>query len=103
MTFDRAKDLCTKFGASVATPMNDEENRAIQNVAREVAFLGFTDMENEGQFVDLTGRSITYVNWNDHEPNNAGSGEHCATILTDGKWNDVACSSSLLAVCEFPV
>ncbi|XP_011359933.1 mannose-binding protein C [Pteropus vampyrus] len=103
MTFDRVKDLCTQFEASVATPMNAEENQAIQNVARKVAFLGFTDVKNEGQFVDLTGRSITYLNWNDHEPNNSGSEEHCVTILTDGKWNDVPCSSSFLAVCEFPV
>ncbi|XP_004462458.1 mannose-binding protein C [Dasypus novemcinctus] len=102
MTFDRVKALCTHFQASVATPQNDAENTAIKIVAKEDAFLGITDEENEGQFVDLTGRRLTYQNWNTGEPNDAGSQEDCVEIQTDGKWNDISCSKSCLAVCEFP-
>ncbi|CAI9177824.1 unnamed protein product [Rangifer tarandus platyrhynchus] len=82
----------------VATPMNAEENRALKNLVTAEAFLGITDQETEGQFVDLTGRRVTYQNWNDGEPNNASPGEHCVTLLSDGTWNDIACSASFLTV-----
>ncbi|KAM6182276.1 mannose-binding protein C [Erethizon dorsatum] len=105
MSFDRVKALCAQFQASVATPKNADENRAIRNVAHENAFLGITDEENEGLFVDMKGRRVTYTNWNNGEPNNAGSGsgEDCVVLLSDGKWNDIPCSSPSEAVCEFSV
>ncbi|XP_008050078.1 mannose-binding protein C [Carlito syrichta] len=103
MTFDGVKALCAQFQASVATPRNAEENMAIQQVVKEEAFLGITDKNKEGLFVDLTGRSLTYQNWNDGEPNDTGSAEDCVTLLTSGRWNDISCSSSYLAVCEFPI
>ncbi|XP_036922819.1 mannose-binding protein C isoform X1 [Sturnira hondurensis] len=101
MTFEEVKALCTQFQGSVATPRNDEENKAILDIAKEEAFLGITDVKTEGHFVDLTGQSITYQNWNDGEPNDTASGEDCVMNLTkNGKWNDIGCSASLLAVCE---
>lgn len=100
-TFDRAKAQCSHFQASMAVPMNAEENEAIMYVTKGDAFLGITDKETEGHFVDLTGRPLTYQNWNAHEPNNANSGEDCVIILPEGMWNDVSCSSSYLVVCEF--
>uniref|UniRef100_A0A8C3WJT7 Mannose-binding protein C n=1 Tax=Catagonus wagneri TaxID=51154 RepID=A0A8C3WJT7_9CETA len=102
MTFHGVKSLCAQFQASVATPTNAEENKAIQELIDAEAFLGITDEETEGQFVDLTGKMVTYQNWNDGEPNNADSAEHCVEILKDGKWNDISCSSHFLAICEFP-
>nr|XP_036293865.1 mannose-binding protein C-like [Pipistrellus kuhlii]KAF6322564.1 mannose binding lectin 2 [Pipistrellus kuhlii] len=103
MTFDSVKAECSHFQASMAVPMNAEENEAILYVTKGDAFLGITDKEKEGHFVDLTGRPVTYQNWNAHEPNNDNSGEDCVIILPKGKWNDISCSSSYLAVCEFPV
>nr|XP_012323016.1 mannose-binding protein C isoform X1 [Aotus nancymaae] len=103
MTFDKVKALCAQFQASVATPMSQAENTAIQSLVKEEAFLGITDEETEGQFVDLTGRRLTYTNWNEGEPNNADSREDCVVLLRSGRWNDVPCSSPYLAICEFPV
>lgn len=104
MTFDRVKALCAHFQASMAVPINAEENKAIQYVSKgEEAFLGITDKKMEGQFVDLSERPVTYQNWNAKEPNNANSEEHCVVIQSEGTWNDIICSSSHLAVCEFPV
>ncbi|KAM9197406.1 mannose-binding protein C [Dugong dugon] len=101
MPFERVKVVCAQYRASVATPRNAEENTAIHNVAKDEAFLGITDKESEGQFVDLIGRHLTYSNWKNDEPNNAGN-EDCVILLSDGKWNDISCSVSHLAVCEFP-
>ncbi|XP_006880454.1 PREDICTED: mannose-binding protein C-like [Elephantulus edwardii] len=101
LPFDRVRTLCAHYQASVATPMSAEENSAILQVAKEEAFLGITDEVTEGQFLDLTGRRVTYTNWNDGEPNDANS-EDCVVLLRDGKWNDASCSSSFKVVCEFP-
>ncbi|KAM5242558.1 mannose-binding protein C isoform 1-T2 [Hipposideros larvatus] len=103
MPFAEVKALCAEVQGSVATPLDERENKAIQNMAAGEAFLGITDVETEGHFVDLMGRPVTYQNWNSNEPNNADSGEDCVIILRGGKWNDVSCSSSSFAVCEFPV
>ncbi|XP_062070075.1 mannose-binding protein C [Lepus europaeus] len=101
MSFSEVEALCAQFQASVAIPSNAKENSAIQSLINGDAFLGITDKGTEGQFVDLKGRALSYQNWNEHEPNDAGSGEDCTVIKPDGKWNDVSCSSSYFAVCEF--
>uniref|UniRef100_A0A8C9DNB1 Mannose-binding protein C n=1 Tax=Prolemur simus TaxID=1328070 RepID=A0A8C9DNB1_PROSS len=102
MPFSKVKALCAELRATVAAPRNAEENRAIQDVAKDIAFLGITDEATEGQFVYLTGERLTYSNWKNGEPNDFGSGEDCVILLTEGIWNDVSCKSSFLAVCEFP-
>ncbi|XP_003783561.1 mannose-binding protein A-like [Otolemur garnettii] len=100
--FSKVKALCAELQATVAVPRSPEENKAIQDVAKDIAFLGITDEVTEGQFMYVTGGRLTYSNWKKDEPNNHGSGEDCVIILTDGTWNDISCTSSYLAVCEFP-
>ncbi|EPY84600.1 mannose-binding protein A precursor [Camelus ferus] len=102
MPFSQVKALCAGFQATVATPRNAEENKAIQDVAQDSAFLGITDEVTEGQFAYVTGGRITYSNWKSNEPNDHGSGEDCVVLLSDGLWNDISCSASFLAVCELP-
>ncbi|KAB0384396.1 hypothetical protein FD755_006313 [Muntiacus reevesi] len=102
MPFSSVKALCTALGATVATPKNAEENKAIQDMAPDTAFLGITDEATEGQFMYVTGGRLGYSNWKKNEPNDHGSGEDCVLLLRDGLWNDVSCSSSFLAICEFP-
>ncbi|XP_012518808.1 PREDICTED: mannose-binding protein A-like isoform X3 [Propithecus coquereli] len=103
MPFSKVKALCAELRATVAAPRNAEENKAIQDVAKDTAaFLGITDEATEGQFVYLTGERLTYSNWKKDEPNDFGSGEDCVSLLKEGTWNDISCKSSLLAVCEFP-
>ena len=50
MSLDRVKALCSEFQGSVATPRNAEENSAIQKVAKDIAYLGITDVRVEGSF-----------------------------------------------------
>ncbi|KAK2098073.1 Mannose-binding protein A [Saguinus oedipus] len=102
MPFAKVKALCAGLQATVAAPKNAEENKAIQDVAKDTAFLGITDEIIEGQFMYVTGGKLTYSNWKKDEPNDHGSGEDCVTLLKDGLWNDISCMSSFLAVCEFP-
>ncbi|XP_048195115.1 mannose-binding protein A-like [Perognathus longimembris pacificus] len=101
--FAKAKVLCAELGATVAVPKNAEENKAIQSVAKDTAFLGITDEEVEGKFTYVTGGGrLVYSNWKANEPNDHGSGEDCVCMQVDGLWNDISCSNSLHFVCEFP-
>lgn len=102
MPFSKVKSLCTELQGTVAIPRNAEENKAIQEVATGIAFLGITDEATEGQFMYVTGGRLTYSNWKKDEPNNHGSGEDCVIILDNGLWNDISCQASFKAVCEFP-
>ncbi|KAG8521827.1 Pulmonary surfactant-associated protein A [Galemys pyrenaicus] len=103
MPFSKVKALCEELQGSVATPRNDEENQAIQDVTTSSAFLGITDEVTEGQFVYVTGGRITYNKWKKEEPNDHGLGEDCVILQKkDGAWNDISCSTSYQAVCEFP-
>lgn len=100
--FSNVKALCEQLGGTVATPKNAEENKAIQDVASDNAFLGITDEVTEGQFMYVTGGKLAYSNWKKNEPNNFGAGEDCVIIQRDGLWNDYSCAASVLAICEFP-
>ena len=39
------------------------------------------------------------------EPNNAGVGEDCAEMYTNGTWNDLHCGSTTVTayICERPI
>ncbi|XP_050998425.1 mannose-binding protein A-like [Acomys russatus] len=102
MPFSKVKALCTGLRGTVAIPRNSEENSAIQEVAKGVAFLGITDEMTEGQFMYVTGGRLTYNNWRMNEPNDHGLGEDCVVIVENGLWNDISCLASFIAVCEFP-
>ncbi|XP_025706172.2 mannose-binding protein C [Callorhinus ursinus] len=102
MPFSKVKAPCAELQGTVATPKNAEENEAIQNVAKNLAFLGITDEVTEGQFMYVTGGRLTYSNWKTNEPNDHDSGEDCVTILEDGLWNDTSCHSSFPAALRTP-
>uniref|UniRef100_G1QGF2 C-type lectin domain-containing protein n=1 Tax=Myotis lucifugus TaxID=59463 RepID=G1QGF2_MYOLU len=101
MPFSKVKAPCAELQATMATPKNAEENKAIMEVANDHAFLGITD-DMTGQFVYVTGGRLTYSNWKKDEPNDFGSGEDCVCLQKNGLWNDISCSASFVAVCEFP-
>ncbi|XP_010019953.1 PREDICTED: C-type lectin domain family 17, member A-like, partial [Nestor notabilis] len=100
-----AKDFCGNLNAHLAVVSSEQENKFLANHIMEnrVFWLGLTDTYREGQWQweDGSFLSISYVLgpiggfWNSGEPNNVGQhGEDCATIFSNGLWNDVSCSKT---------
>ncbi|NWQ95816.1 CL17A protein, partial [Burhinus bistriatus] len=98
-----AKEHCAHFNAHLAIVDTEQENKFLANHIMEnrVFWLGLTDMHKEGDWQWVDGRSLSLTFWNSGEPNNVGHhGEDCATIFSNGYWNDITCSSPKAWICE---
>ncbi|NXH66963.1 CL17A protein, partial [Hydrobates tethys] len=98
-----AKDSCADFNAHLAIVDTEQENKFLANHIMEdrVFWLGLTDTHQEGNWQWVDGRSLSLSFWNSGEPNNVGHhGEDCATIYSNGRWNDVGCSNVNTWICE---
>jgi hypothetical protein len=70
-----------------------------------IFFIGATDVESEGNWKWLNGKSVTIPNWRPGEPN-GGSRENYAEIYSSGHdqigmWNDTTGSTSRSYLLEF--
>ncbi|NXY17997.1 SFTPA protein, partial [Atrichornis clamosus] len=101
--FASALESCEEVGGTLATPMNEEENKAIMDIVKQYnqyAYLGIKEGETPGQFKYLNGMPLNYNKWHQYEPNGKGK-EKCVEVYTDGTWNDEKCNKNRLTVCEF--
>ena len=103
MTFDMALSTCTEMGGGLAVPDSLSEHQFIwemftQDVTEDDLWIGCTDMEEEGKWVQPgEGGHVecSYINWYPGEPNgrNAYPAHDCASMKRsyDGRWNDNSC------------
>lgn len=97
MTWSQAKSYCEGRGGYLLAIEDADEQAFINQIlaGRSVyAYaIGGTDTENEGVWKWVNGKTITYTNWNDSQPDNAGN-EDNMWIYADSskdnfcKWND---------------
>jgi len=74
-------------GGYLATISDAGENEFVGVAAFYItAWIGFTDLDDEGNFRWVTGEPVTFINWSDGEPNNCCGGEHWTT--TNWGWNE---------------
>ena len=88
------------LGAHLATIRTPEENAWIRNTFVGTLWIGFSDYEQEGNWIWSSGEPVTYTNWSAGEPNNADSGEDFAEMGSAGSWNDTRHYINRLAVIE---
>uniref|UniRef100_A0A8B9QFB4 C-type lectin domain-containing protein n=1 Tax=Apteryx owenii TaxID=8824 RepID=A0A8B9QFB4_APTOW len=103
VNFASALKYCEEAGGTLATPMNEEENKAILGIVKQYnryAYLGIKESEISGQFSYMNGIPLNYTKWRQYEPNGKGT-EKCVEMYTDGSWNDKKCNLYRLTICEF--
>lgn len=112
-TFHAANDDCIAKGGSLSTPLTGDENDQLYSYVRqsigpeEQIWLGINDMVTDGQWVDQSGSSVRFKNWETEitlQPD-GGSRQNCAILSTtaNGKWFDESCRAEKASVCEFNI
>ncbi|XP_005798510.1 tetranectin [Xiphophorus maculatus] len=112
-TFHAANDDCIAKGGSLSTPLTADENDQLHSYVRqsvgseEQIWLGVNDMVMDGHWVDQTGSSVRFKNWETeitHQPD-GGHAQNCAILSTtaNGKWFDENCRAEKASVCEFNI
>ena len=107
-TFYEAQSYCrARYGTSLAIISNPADNSRAASQCRGTrfpynqCFIGLNDRTAERQWKNIDGSPATYFNWNFGEPNNVGN-EDCVEILSNGKMNDLSCSSRRAFLCNAP-
>ena len=101
--YDAAKAQCESDGAFLAIPRSEAENDFIAGlIPNEHIWIGINDIANEGSFVAVDGRQVSWTKWDSGEPNNLGSNEDAVEIRQGNhhqSWNDQSGNESRKFVC----
>ncbi|XP_004476833.2 tetranectin [Dasypus novemcinctus] len=112
-TFHEASEDCISRGGTLGAPQTGAENDALAEYLRRSlgaeaeVWLGLNDLAAEGAWVDMTGRRITFKNWETDitaQPD-GGKAENCAALAgaAAGRWFDRRCRDPLPYVCQFAI
>ncbi|ROL55169.1 Mannose-binding protein [Anabarilius grahami] len=102
--FEKALKFCSDAGAKIVLPRSEDENKVLTSMQAVLdstyVYIGATDTQKEGHFVDMSGQPLTFTNWKENEPNDYQGAEDCTIIYKSGVWNDINCDSEWHVVCE---
>ena len=116
VSWSNAHSSCQSFGYDgLASIIDNSENDFIHNLQPVAVtnnsglyWIGFTDIQSEGNFEWVSNLSISFTDWNPNsfEPN-GGPNENCAHLYNStapstsyGYWNDHSCSTTQSYICE---
>ena len=108
-SWNDAQMFCESLGGNLFVPKNLADNDEVAELApgQTALWIGATDKDSEGNWVDPNGNELTFTHWYTEasQPNNAGD---CAIIDTrtefiniNGAWWDEDCSGKRPSICEF--
>ncbi|KAL7876759.1 hypothetical protein AOLI_G00117220 [Acnodon oligacanthus] len=102
--FYQALKLCSDAGGAIVLPRTEEQNQALVKLIAPFgsasAYIGITDRQVEGQFVDTEGKSLVFTKWGTGQPDNYKGVQDCASVLESAIWDDHGCEVPRLIVCE---
>ena len=93
-----AKAQCESDGAFLAIPRSQAENDFLRSLLSNRDFwIGINDIEQEGSFVSVDGREISWTNWATGEPD---GGDAVQSDGGNGRWHDIWINSNERFVCS---
>ncbi|XP_034757138.1 C-type lectin domain family 10 member A-like [Etheostoma cragini] len=106
-SWPRARDWCNGHEAHLVIPITDEDwNFVIRQAGGVFHWVGLTDEKGEWEWVNQTPYVMNRRRWMPGQPDSwTGHGfgpgdEDCAHIHTDGRLNDLHCSTRLRYICQ---
>ncbi|KAK5854956.1 hypothetical protein PBY51_005104 [Eleginops maclovinus] len=114
-SYHTASEDCNALGGVLGMPTSSDDNDKLTDYIHQIigpeeqVWLGLNDMVTEGRWVDQTGSSITYKNWdtsNHRSPQPDGGQSHNCAVLSGtsrGKWFDENCREEKPSVCQFNI
>jgi len=93
-------------GGNLASIETQEEQNTIENLADpNGAWIGLNDILSEGTAAWADGSPVSFTNWRNNQPNNAGMGQHCvwmrgANVADPGTWDDIVCNKNEAFACQ---
>ncbi|XP_016303795.1 mannose-binding protein C-like [Sinocyclocheilus anshuiensis] len=105
-TFDQGLQFCKDFGGTMVLPRTSAENQALlklvvsSGLSSKKPYIGVTDREIEGRFVDTEGKQLTFTNWGPGQPDDYKGLQDCGVIEDSGLWDDGSCGDIRPIMCE---
>ncbi|XP_076157147.1 tetranectin [Alosa pseudoharengus] len=107
--YHAASEDCIAKGGTISTPLSLDENDKLYDYMRQTIgsddeiWLGINDMLTEGVWVDQTGSTLRYKNWDTSFKGDRTM--NCAVLSgsMSGKWLDENCREERASVCEFNI
>ena len=91
-TWEEARDQCESMGGHLAVITSKEEDEALFAFTRycgyDNVYIGYSDIEEEGNWQWVNGETSDYSNWNESEPNGFTPNENYAVYGDNGAWYD---------------
>ncbi|XP_071450071.1 hemolymph lipopolysaccharide-binding protein-like [Hetaerina americana] len=100
MTYYQALSTCKNDGAHLAIINSQTEEEVLKSIyaknpsAKPWAYLGFNDIEKEGDYVTIFGERLCdtgFMKWHPGKPDNHEGNEDCGSMFRHGGLNDLYC------------
>src|SRR5690606_21526242 len=99
---------CAERGLALARIESKGDSRALYDAARRISklawWIGYSDLEVEGDFRWTDGDAGSFSFWDKRQPNNRGCNEDCVALRDGrrGKWQDMPCHFHRPFICAEP-
>ncbi|XP_074640218.1 lymphocyte antigen 75-like [Tubulanus polymorphus] len=110
-----SENTCVKYGGHLLTIVDSEQNEFYKTIAQNYGnsvWIGFNDIEKEGDFVWSSNNDVVYTNWGKYwgryaQPWTRGTlAGDCVVLSKEGKmkytWDDISCEMKRAFICEIP-
>ncbi len=101
-----ARNACELENGHLITIGSADENHVAAQLAESIhanCWMGFTDIESEGNWVWVTNEPVVFTNWDEGDPDNSNNQDAAVIFGTGsniGLWNDVQTSINAYFILE---